>query len=233
MYWLLLFGPQLPRLVSHKKLMSHWKERDDWLNKGQTYTQTELWHDEQFRELSWFWNPEEYTLPELCSHCRTIVPTSVIKKAAVSTDSPVCLKCTKCICEIILYQRTVQGDPRNQAIIIHEDGWCSFSTSTSNSIAAITITRACMSKADHSASDAHHARLYSFVPVSQLPRGAPHKFDAFLNLWSGKLRSYLLKENKFSSRRGCLDFQKQMITLLYGQYHCYPLLTQRLTSRLD
>ena len=161
-----------------QKLMSHWNERGDWLNQGQCDTQTELWHGERFRELSWFWNPEEeYTLPELCPHCRTIVPASIIQENATSTGSPVCLKCTKCTREIRFYQRTVRGDPRNQAIIIHEDGWCSFSTSTSNSIAAITITHACMSKADRS--DANHARVYSFVPVSQLPRDAPHKFDAF------------------------------------------------------
>ena len=50
--------------------MSHWKEGDDWLNEGQSHTQTELWHGERFRELSWFWNPEEeYSLPELCPHC--------------------------------------------------------------------------------------------------------------------------------------------------------------------
>ena len=160
-----------------QKLMAHWKEQCDWLNQGQSHTQTELWHGERFKELAWFWNPEEeYTLPELCPHCRTIIPISVINEE-VMADSLVSLKCTKCAHEVTFYRRTVRGDPRNQAVIIHEDGWCSFSTSSSNSIAAITITHACMSKTDRS--DASNARVYSFIPVSQLPKDTPHKFDAF------------------------------------------------------
>ena len=69
------------------------------------------------------------------------------------------------------------GDPRNQAILIHEDGWASHATSSKHSVAAITITKACMSKLDRSANK--NAQVYSFVPVDQLPKDSPHKLDAF------------------------------------------------------
>lgn len=49
--------------------------------------------------------------------------------------------------------------------------------SARHSIAAITVTHACMTKADRC--DASNARVFSFIPVSQLPKDAPHKYDAF------------------------------------------------------
>ena len=67
-----------------------------------------------------------------------------------------------------------RGDLRNQAIIIHEDGWNPNSTSAQHSI---SITHACMKKANHSSGS--NARVYSFIPVNQLPCEAPHKYDAF------------------------------------------------------
>ena len=51
-------------------------------------------------------------------------------------------------------------------------------SSSAHSIAAITITHACMSKVNRA--DSKHSRVYSFIPVSQLQNNAPHKLDAFL-----------------------------------------------------
>ena len=157
------------------KLICHWIERADWFNvssSNHAAPQTELWHGKRFQELSWFWDPTcEYTLPEFCPHCNRVVPASVI------TETNFSVECPHCNSSFHSHPRKAHGDPRNQAIIIHEDGWCPFSTSSSNSIAAITITNACMSKLDRA--DAQNARLYSFIPVSQLPNGAPHKYDAF------------------------------------------------------
>lgn len=157
-----------------EQLMAHWRDRSEWMSETACtdVVQTELWHGERFKELSWFWNPDkQYTLPELCPYCRAVIPSTVIEGG-----TPI-IECQKCDKEFACYPRSVRGDPRNQAIIIHEDGWCSFSTSSRSSIAAITITHACMSKAERS--DAQNARMYSFIPVSQLPREAPHKYDAF------------------------------------------------------
>lgn len=72
----------------------------------------------------------------------------------------------------------MRGDPRNQAVIIHEDGWAPHNTSAQHSVAAITVTHACMTKVERA--NSKHAKVYSFIPVSQLPRDSPHKYDAFL-----------------------------------------------------
>ena len=72
----------------------------------------------------------------------------------------------------------MKGDPRNQAVIIHEDGWAPHNTSAQHSVAAITITHACMTKVERA--NSKHAKVFSFIPVSQLPRDSPHKYDAFL-----------------------------------------------------
>lgn len=71
----------------------------------------------------------------------------------------------------------MNGDPRNQALLLHEDGWAPHSTSSKHSIAAITVTHGCMSKQERSNGD--NARLYSFIPVDQLPKDTPHKYDCF------------------------------------------------------
>ena len=163
-----------------QKLLCHWSNRADWLDTNEAdrtqsrsdVAQSELWHGSRFRELSWFWDPtKEYTLPELCPHCNRTVPAALLEQVRHS------MNCPHCSSTFAVQPRKVCGDPRNQAIIIHEDGWCPFSTSSGNSIAAITITHACMSKIDRA--DVQNARVYSFIPVSQLPTDTPHKFDAF------------------------------------------------------
>ena len=130
--------------------MAHWEQKEDWLHKDEHYEHprpTELWHGERFRQLSSFWDPEkEYTLPDWCVHCRAIIPATVIKEATCESRF-VALKCTKCCQETICTPRFAKGDPRNQCIIIHEDGWNSLNTA-SNSIAVITVTHGCMTKSE-------------------------------------------------------------------------------------
>ena len=159
--------------------MDHWHEKEDWLNKPLNFEtiQSELWHGQRFREMSWFWDPtNEYLLPERCPHCHKIVPAAELEEQ--NSDSIVMqLYCPHCSSEFYCSPRTACGDPRNQAIIIHEDGWNPNSTSARHLIAAITITHACMTKAN--CSSGSNARVYLFIPVNQLPRDAPHKYDAF------------------------------------------------------
>ena len=161
------------------QLMDHWHEKEDWLSKPSDFEtiQSELWHGQRFREMSWFWDPAiEYLLPERCPHCRKIVPATELKER--NSDSIVVqMNCPHCSSELYYTPQMARGDPRNQAIIIHEDGWNPNSTSARHSIAAITITHACMKKANRSSGS--NARVYSFIPVNQLPRDAPHKYDAF------------------------------------------------------
>ena len=160
-----------------ERLMAHWDEREHWLDKDPSYVHpgmTELWHGERFRELSWFWNPQkEYTLPDWCPFCHRVIPAAVIQES-FEMNAPI--TCQGCCEKFPAIPRKVKGDPRNQALIIHEDGWNCFSTSQS-SMAAITITHACMNKFDRSS--AKYSHVYSFIPTDQLPRDTPHKYDVF------------------------------------------------------
>ena len=63
--------------------MDHWHEKEDWLNKPLDFEtiQSELWHGQRFREMSWFWDPSnEYLLPERCPHCQKIVPAAELEE---------------------------------------------------------------------------------------------------------------------------------------------------------
>ena len=73
----------------------------------------------------------------------------------------------------------IKGDPCNQAVLIHFHGWNLQSTSSSHSLATITIANACMRKSVRAGNN--KSRVYAFVPVSELGRiKNPHKYDAFL-----------------------------------------------------
>ena len=180
------------------RLMAHWNDRDQWFGKSADYDHpgvTELWHGSRFRELSWFWNPNEtYILPDWCLFCREIIPASMIQEASTNGEAITCYSCTNMFEPIV---REVAGDPHNQVIIIHEDGWNSFSTSQST-MAAITITRGCMSKSGRSNAD--YARVYSFISASQMPMDSSHKYDAFLKPLINELEE-LLKEMSISTKK--------------------------------
>ena len=194
---LLCPGTEFLRLVSYwravRKINGTLDEREDWLDKDLAYAHpgmTELWYGERFRELSWFWNPlKDYTLPDWCPFCHIVIPAAVIHES-YETNTPI--TCKGCYEKFPAVPRKVKGDPRNQALIIHEDGWNCFSTSQS-SMAAITITHACMNKFDRSS--AKYSHIYSFIPTDQLPRDAPHKYDAFFKPLIEKLE-YLFIEGE-------------------------------------
>ena len=158
--------------------MDHWHEKEDWLNKSLDFEtiQSELWYGQRFCEMSWFWDPtDEHLLPERCPHCRKIVSSTELEEQ--NSDTVVMLMyCAHCSSEFYYTTQMARGDPRNQAIIIHEDGWNPNSTLARHSIAAITITHACMKKANRSSGS--NARVYSFIPVNQLSCEAPHKYGA-------------------------------------------------------
>lgn len=163
------------------QLMSHWEDKDNWLYGSVTgVNRTELWHGERFQELSYFWDPTQTTmLPQKCTSCSGIIPSSVMKDLAQQDSERISLTCPKCKAKVTIIATFMRGDPRNQAIMIHEDGWASHSTSSKHSVAAITITKACMNKLNRSYNK--NAQVYSFIPTDQLPQKSPHKFDAFFD----------------------------------------------------
>ena len=60
---------------------------------------------------------------------------------------------------------------------LDEAGWCPHTTS-SWSVAGITLTHRCSSKVNRSHSE--NALVYSFILVLQLPDRSPYKYDAFM-----------------------------------------------------
>ena len=94
----------------------------------------------------------------------------------------------------------MNGDLRNQALIIHYDGWCPHSTSSKSSVAAITVTHACTTKLNRS--HGNNALVYSFIPVSQLPAKNPHKYDAFFEPLVEELTALYIEGQKVFFKSG-------------------------------
>ena len=120
---------------------------------------------------------------------------SKLSEAIANADSglqQLTISCPTCISDNTIVPRYMAGDPRNQAILIHEDGWASHATSK-HSVAPITTTKACMSKLDRSANK--NAQVYSFVPVDQLPKDSPHKLDAFFEPLITKIEDFIYVQN--------------------------------------
>ncbi len=94
----------------------------------------------------------------------------------------------------------MHGDPRKQAVLFHYDGWAPHNTSSRHSVGTITVTHACMAKVDRA--DAKYARVYSFVPVWQLPKDSPHKYDAFLQPLLNDLIDLYIEGQEVFFKRG-------------------------------
>ncbi len=60
--------------------MGHWVNREEWLNREELQvSRKELWHGDRFRELSYFWDPDQETqIPEICPTCQTIITVDEI-----------------------------------------------------------------------------------------------------------------------------------------------------------
>ena len=139
---------------------------------------SELWHGERWHDLCYFWDLSiETLLPEKCSNCKCIISKQTLEQQISDPNSAqMSITCSVCKISHLYVPRHMKGDPRNQAVIIHEDGWAYHSTSSKNSV-AIAISKACMTKLGRTANK--HAQVYSFVPVDQLPTDSPHKLDGF------------------------------------------------------
>ena len=163
---------------------SHWKERNEWFGKHphEDIDMIELWHGERFRELSYFWDSTVLSLyPAICQNCRKVIPTKNISASPnfhMGSAQELSIKCPHCHKVQSVVPKYARGDPRNQAIILHFDGWNPQSTSSKHGIAAISIAKGCMQKSERAGN--REVQVYSFIPSSQLPRDCPHKYDGFL-----------------------------------------------------
>ena len=156
----------------------HWKNRHEWLNKEHLdVPRKELWHGERFRELSYFWDPAQVTqLPEVCKLCKTVIPVAIINAGREEGDINVrTVSCPNCLEETDITPRFLRGNPLNQALIIHEDGFNAFKQKT-HGCSAIHVTSACVDKSKRKET----LQVYGFPPTSNMPEGVEHKFDTFL-----------------------------------------------------
>ena len=53
-------------------------------------------------------------------------------------------QCPHCGDEQLIIPNYVKGDPRNQAVLVHYDGWNPEATSSSQSLPDFTVSNACM-----------------------------------------------------------------------------------------
>ena len=66
----------------------------------------------------------EFLLPTRCPHCANIVSTDELENACVTDSGHDCVSvcCPHCLSRFVSSLQYTHGDPRNQAIIVHEDG---------------------------------------------------------------------------------------------------------------
>lgn len=167
-----------------ERLLSHWRDKDEWFNKSplEDIDMIELWHGGRFRELSYFWDSTVETLyPFVCTKCNKVVPTAHISAASgfsMGSEQQLSVTCPHCHEVQVVLPKYARGDPRNQAIFLHYDGWNPQSTSAKHGIASISIAKGCMQKSERAGNK--EVQVYSFIPTNQLPRDCPHKYDGFL-----------------------------------------------------
>ena len=65
-----------------QQMTAHWRQKDHWLhqNSEDTHTFNEIWDGQRFRELQWFWNPQEkWLLRVRYPHCTEVISADFIK----------------------------------------------------------------------------------------------------------------------------------------------------------
>ena len=162
--------------------LAHWKERSEWFGGKPEYVNyKEIWHGQRFCDLSFFWDTETETLlPASCPNCGNILTTTEIQEAALPGNSPrdpVQLHCRECMVSFLHTPQFMKGNPLNQAMICHEDGFNAF-VKKSRGMATIQLSSACTYKDERSRGK--YLNVYSFIPSCNIGEGIPHKLDAFL-----------------------------------------------------
>ena len=199
-----------------ERLMAHWSDRDQWFNNPQITTVPDNQNFGMAIDFVNYLGFGALTKAMFCLigalFCHAVVSASSIQEVS-ACERPV--TCQNCSNSFHIVPREVVGDPRNQVVLIHEDGWNCFSTSQT-SMAAITITHGCMSKSERS--DADNALVYSFIPTSQLPTDSPHKFDAFFKPLLDELEELFIIGEVFF-RNKIIGVRKTIVQHC-GYYHC-------------
>ena len=122
----------------------------------------------------------------------------------IQSECQVRVQCPHYDNEQLITPNYVKGDPHNQAVLIHYDGWNPEATLSSHSLAAFTVSNACMQKSERAGNKM--ACVYSFVPTSQLHRiKNPHKYDGFFQPLIENLSRLYIDGEKVSFAKKYVD----------------------------
>ena len=102
------------------KLMGHWMDKHSWLDGDPSNSNdtklSELWHGSRFKQISWFWNPANYTLlPAKCVSCGMLISTETIEKELSlpqTTPTPLSVTCDGCRNIVSFHPNYMRGDPQ-------------------------------------------------------------------------------------------------------------------------
>lgn len=56
-------------------MLSDWKEKEQWLGRGETWRlKQKFWDGQRWMDLQWFWDPSKvWPLTSLCVHCSAVI----------------------------------------------------------------------------------------------------------------------------------------------------------------
>ena len=111
--------------------LAHWRERNEWFRKDTiTVPRRELWHGEQFCNISFFFDETaEYLLPALCLFCNATISTEQIEERCGMnplTGQSGTITCTECLEDNLVEIKYARGNPLDQVFIFHEDSFNAF-----------------------------------------------------------------------------------------------------------
>lgn len=184
------------------KMMGFWQERDHWLHRdcnNEERIYKEIWDGDRFRELSWFWDPQQqWLLPFRCQECHSVINVVSTHQPLQDTEFPAVVDVTCSICGTVNKHipKYARGNPRNIALIGHWDGWLPFQTAahscgTTHGLfmyltsavllvaGAIDLSIATITKQNRCHTD--DVFVVGFVPKYRLPKKRPCAIDPFLH----------------------------------------------------
>ena len=163
-----------------EKMLSHWKERDHWLGKCESWPlKRELWDGQRWVDLQWFWDPDKtWALPSLCPSCGITISADHLGNSSNTPAEEIkMVECPECL-EIFHHtMKFANGSPLNLALIGHWDGWQPFGSSL-RSCGSVEVSIANMKKEDRNHVD--EVYVVGFVPSYVVPN-IPEALDPFLH----------------------------------------------------
>ena len=162
-----------------EKMLSHWKERDHWLRKDESWSvKKEIWDGQRWLDLQWFWDPNKtWPLPTICPSCGIPVSADHVSTSADEANGLKTVECPECLDTFQHKMKFATGNPLNLALIGHWDGWQPFGSSL-RSCGSIEVSIANLKKEDRNHVD--EVYVVGFVPSYVVPN-IPEALDPFLH----------------------------------------------------